>query len=232
MSNLQNNEYKFLRTKPADDDLKTLLNNLNEKLNSVTREVSFWDVYNITQVLLSDNDILSKLPLLNIGEGAIVNANMLSEGSEIHYRGDLAYRKSDGQLIWIPAENKGIYTPSISLEGNQLKLTYSYSSDIPDQGEQSSISIDMQQEQSYAIDVYVDRSTYTFPAITFFRDYGDDDFETVELRPIVKFYVRADNGIEDLYLDWHWHSYYDGEVLKITITIEDGYPTGTMMRVR
>jgi hypothetical protein len=93
----------------------------------------------VTQVLLNDNDLTSKLAILNIGEAAIVNANVLTDGKENHYRGDIAYRKADGNLIWIPAENKGIYKPSIKYHTNEqregmLQVTYTYQATTPEEG--------------------------------------------------------------------------------------------------
>lgn len=199
--NLSNNETQFFSTLKFEenDDLKQALIDLNTKMDNITRQVSFWDVYNVTQVLLSDNDLTSKLALLNVGEAAIVNANMLNNGAENHYRGDIAYRQMNGEILWIPAENKGIYKPSFSYENNQLKVTYSFQSAVPDAEEGEPVGdpmwVDMDTQNAYAINETVISNTISFPAITVNSNI---------LKPMIRFYIEINGGDEDFYCDWDW----------------------------
>jgi len=215
---IKHNETEYYKTVEATTtDIKSALKQLNDKLNNVTRDVSFWDVYNITQVLQKDSDVYSKLPLLNIGEGAIVNVNYISYNSESHYRGDIAYKKSDGEIIWISAENKGVYSPTLTLDNNNLVLNFAYTT-TP---EQSIIaSINTQVRNAYLQDFHFSSGSSLQPfTVTFSAVFIDS---TNILKPIIKFFVQEKNNFntEDFYLDWHWRR----DNNNIVVTIDD-YPS-------
>lgn len=223
--NLNHNETEFFNTWSLDDprasDIKTALTKINKRLNDITRDVSFWDVYNVTQVLLSDNDLTSKLALLNIGEAAIVNANVLNNGAENHYRGDIAYRKADGELIWIDAENKGIYKPSITYANNMLQITYSYQSSTPEEGESQTVVMETTQQQGYLIDENTGTFSGSGPYTCTFDGIivSTSDGETVNtrlLKPLVKFLIFENNAYEEIYPDYTWT--HNVSTNKITVT--------------
>ena len=216
--NLNHNETEFFSTWSLDDprssDIKTALTEINKKLNDITRDVSFWDVYNVTQVLLNDNDLTSKLALLNIGEAAIVNANVLNNGAENHYRGDVAYRKADGELIWIDAENKGIYKPSVTYDDNDdmLKVTYSYQSNTPSEEWTETVTMDAEQQQGYSIDRCTDAFSGSGPYTSTFNGIATN---TGLLKPLVKFFIFENNAYEEIYPDYSW------TYTSTTVTNED-----------
>ncbi len=232
--NLNHNETEFFSTWSLDDprakDIKTALTEINKKLNNITRDVSFWDVYNVTQVLLSDNDLTSKLALLNIGEAAIVNANVLNNGAENHYRGDIAYRKADGELIWIDAENKGIYKPSVTYENGMLQVTYSYQSNTPEEGESQTVAMETSQQQGYLIDERTDTFlgpvsglyTCTFNGIT--CTFNGINTSTGLLKPLIKFLIVENGAYEEIYPDYTW------TYTTATVTNEDNSTT-TIYRI-
>ena len=216
--NLSNNEVQFFNTLQFtdNDDLKQALEMLNQKLNNVTRQISFWDIYNVTQVLLSDNDLASKLALLNAGEAAIVNANVLNDGKDNHYRGDVAYRQMDGTLIWIPAENKGIYKPTMEYVDGNIVVTYSYESAIPEQEGVPIYSnyIAMQTNQPGYL---VEGVFATLMTGNYYIDIPAVFITTNEiLRPIVRFYLIVNGIYEDLYADWHWEIRNNNQI-RITL---------------
>ena len=242
--NLNHNETQFFSTWSFENatDIKSALNYINQKLNEITRQVSFWDIYNVTQVLLNDNDLTSKLAILNIGEAAIVNANVLTDGKENHYRGDIAYRKADGNLIWIPAENKGIYKPSIRYHTNEqgegmLQVTYTYQATTPEEGWTDTVYMNADTKAGYLFNV----DTATFSEVTpqttprtfsysFDAIYVTKDGETFLLKPIIKFYMNdGHEGFEEFYPDCVWVE----SSSKIIVTIGFHFDTNKVyMRVR
>ncbi len=215
--NLNHNETEFFNTWSLDDprasDIKTALAKINKKLSDINRNISFWDVYNVTQVLLNDSDLTSKLALLNIGEAAIVNANVLNDGAENRYRGDIAYRKADGELIWIDAENKGIYKPSITYANNMLQVTYSYQSNTPNEGESQTVAMDVSQQRGYLIDKNTDTFSGDGPYTCTFDGMSTN---TGLLKPLIKFLVDENGTYEEIYPDYTWT--YNVNTNKITVT--------------
>lgn len=220
--NLNHNETEFFSTWSLDDqrasDIKTALTAINKKLSDINRDISFWDVYNVTQILLNDSDLTSKLALLNIGEAAIVNANVLNDGAENRYRGDIAYRKADGELIWIDAENKGIYKPSIIYddEHNMLQVTYSYQSNTPNEGESQTVAMDTTQKEGYLIDRCTDIFSGSGPYTSTFDGINTG---TGLLKPLIKFLILKNGAYEEIYPDYTW------TYTSTTITNEDNSTT-------
>lgn len=238
---LSNNETQFFNTwtlGEENQDLKQALLYLNQKMNEINRSVSFWDVYNITQVLLNDNDLVSKIPLLNIGEAAIVNTNIITSGDTPRYRGDIAYRQSNGEILWISAENKGIYKPNIFYDETEgsLKIQYNYDTKPAQEGETETFEIKCDENDAYLIDVNVSAST------------GDVHFENGTctfdailingslLRPMIKFYYSLGNSrYEEFYGDYYW--VYNSSATPKTISVTIDFATSSIiqnliMRVR
>jgi len=246
--NLKHNENLFFNTWDIsqENDLKTALTQLDNKLNEMNREVSFWDVFNVTQVLLTESDLTSKLALLNIGEAAIVNANKISDGNESRYRGDIAYRKSSGELIWIPAENKGIYIPSISYDNNSdmLQIRYSYQEGTSSPDWTTSVRVGHQEgyliNKNAAVvspgnDGFVETSpgifTYTFSVVTV-TPSGQSSFP---LKPIIKFFFDNGNGYEEFYPDYKWEFVVVNNSTKVKVTTyfnDNSIADDVYMRVR
>lgn len=224
MSNLQHTETQFYNTQKFEeiDDIKEALNKLYDKLENVTRQVSFWDIYNVTQVLLSDSDITSKLALLNIGESAIVNANSITNGKDTYYRGDVIYKQLDGNLLYIPAENKGIYQPTITYDtdNDQLTLSYKYNSTPKEGLIESIIKIDTSQS-AYLLDEPISsfepspeqNPTYLIKRFSSVKIDG-----TSILKPLIKFYIKSESGYEEFYANWKWT--YDDVEDEIVVKIE------------
>jgi len=215
--NLKHNETQFFSIFDIKDktELKTALVELDQKLNNLTRQVSFWDVYNVTQIILKDSDIEYKLPLLNVGESAIVNVNYVNANSQAHYRGDIAYKTLDGNIVWIPAENKGTYKPSITLDGNNIKVEYEYTTGSENP---PATSFTVGYKVAYAIDEVYD-SENTISDISF------DALETSSgnfLKPIIRFFIvdiNSPNRAEDFNFDWYWNFNTVNNTTQVTIHI-------------
>lgn len=217
--NLKHNEVEYYRTHQLeeDSDLKTKLTILENKLDSVTRQVSFWDIYNVTQILLSDNDILTKLPKLNIGESAIVNTTRINNGQNVYSRGDLIYKNQDGDFIHIPAENKGVYVPELSYVGSNVKLKYKYSRDIPDTIEET---LGYNTLTGYCTDTDLLANVTT---TNFVISINEVLYNNQLIQPIIKFYLgNTLTSSEEIYLDYTWK--HNTTTHKIDITIIAPHP--------
>ena len=200
--NLKHNEVEFFNTVDFENfsDIKTALNNLNQQINELERKVTFWDVYNITQTIVSENEFLSKIPLLNAGEAAIINVNMVKVAEEYYYRGDIVYKQSDGALLHIPAENSGIYVPSLAIVDGKLQISYTYSASAVD-GSETSFSFNVSGQDFGYCDV---KSITTFTDGTDYATWTKSMISTLGgtqyLYPSIKFYLQTDDGnFEELF---------------------------------
>lgn len=197
--NLKNNETQFFNTFDIENetDIKSQLEYLNKKIDDLNRQVSFWDIYNVTQIIKGNADLAAKIPLLSIGEAAIVNVNVVSDEFETHHRGDIAYKMPDGSIEWIPAENKGVYKPSLSYVNGNIKLVYSYSTDFNNVEETIRINTENSYLYSAIFEFDGDEHYWEIPVCK----YGNDI-----LKPIVKFFIKKDeyDSWEECYIDYNW----------------------------
>ena len=195
--NLKYNEVEFYSTVKFEDfkDIKTALDNLNQQINGLERKVTFWDVYNITQTITSESEFLSKTPLLSAGEAAIINVNMIKVADKYYYRGDIIYRQVDNTLLHIPAENSGIYVPSLSIKDGKLQVTYTYSPSVIDDGTET-FSFDVSDKDFGYCDV---KSVTTFTNGTDYATWSKSMIQVSKssqyLYPSIKFYLQIDNGV-------------------------------------
>lgn len=233
--NLKHNETQFFSTfdfKKAGD-IKQALVEINQKLDNLTRQVSFWDVYNVTQIILKDSDIEYKLPLLNVGESAIVNVNYVNANSQAHYRGDIAYKTLDGNIVWIPAENKGTYKPSITWndedENIEVKYEYTTGSENPPVtsfkvGSRVAYSID----EEYDSEHHIPLNSISFDALETSPETETSPAEF--LKPIIRFFIvdiNSPNRAEDFNFDWYWNFNTVKNTTKVEIHINTSIFTGS-----
>lgn len=194
--NLKNNETVFFSTVQMSNDIKQRLTQLDEKIDALTKQATFWDVYNITQVLLSETDYEIKVPLLSAGESAVVNTNRITVGNNTYHRGDLFYKTILGDLIHIPAENKGIYLPQIGIKDGKITLSYSYITEVKEEVDETTISID-DTDHGYLLDKIIDKPFVSFSAI-----YNSNDDSLI--KPLIKMYIEDNGDYEEFYFDWTW----------------------------
>lgn len=225
--NLKHNETQFFSTFNLEDasDIKSALVEIDQKLDNLTRQVSFWDVYNVTQIILKDSDVEYKLPLLNAGESAIVNVNYVNTNSQAHYRGDIAYKTLDGNIVWIPAENKGTYKPSITWNeiSNNVEVKYEYTTGSENP---NPTSFAVESKVAYCIDEVYDSENPIISNISFNAlEISTGNF----LKPIIRFFIvdiNNPNRAEDFNFDWYWNFSNVNNTTQIEIHINTSIFTG------
>lgn len=222
--NLKHNEVEFYNTVKFKDfeDIKTALDNLNQQINELERKVTFWDVYNITQTITSESEFLSKTPLLSAGEAAIINVNMIKVADKYYYRGDIIYRQVDNTLLHIPAENSGIYVPSLSIKDGKLQVTYTYSPSVIDDGIET-FSFEVSGKDFGYCDV---KSVTTFTNGTDYATWSKSMIQvsgsSQYLYPSIKFYLQIDNGVfEEIFPNFFFTISGGNAIISIPQSLKD-----------
>lgn len=222
--NLKHNEVEFYNTVKFGNftDIKEALDDLNRQINELERKVTFWDVYNITQTITSESEFLSKTPLLSAGEAAIINVNMIKVADKYYYRGDIIYRQVDNTLLHIPAENSGIYVPSLSIKDGKLQVTYTYSPSVIDDGTET-FSFDVSDEDFGYCDV---KSITTFTDGTNYATWNKSmthvSGSSQYLYPSIKFYLQLDNGVfEEIFPNFFFTISGGDAIISIPQSLKD-----------
>jgi hypothetical protein len=222
--NLKHNEVEFYNTVKFGNftDIKEALNDLNRQINELERKVTFWDVYNITQTITSESEFLSKTPLLSAGEAAIINVNMIKVADKYYYRGDIIYRQVDNTLLHIPAENSGIYVPSLSIVNGKLQVTYTYSPSVVDDGtEVFSFNVsgkDFGYCDVKSVTTFTDGTDYATWSKSMIQVSGSSQY----LYPSIKFYLQIDNGVfEEIFPNFFFTISGGNAIISIPQSLKD-----------
>ena len=108
---------------------------LNQRINAIHKELTYWDLYKLTASVENAEDLDAVFSSLSVGQSMVINCPTFTKGGVEYSRGDVIVRTTDSQEIQIKALSTGLFYPS-KLErsaGNTFILTYSYSQSAPDE---------------------------------------------------------------------------------------------------
>lgn len=199
------------------------LQQIDNKLNDIKKEITYWDVYNISSAVYNKEEFENKVANLNVNSSLVINTtsfNTTFNGKDTDFHsGDIIIRLKDGSDQHIKAANAGVYVPTItdnnSGEGTNenttnLKITYNYVKTITDNQKEISATIKTltgDGSRMYGYDVIVDETNPCTKDNPFYIPYVyNDDGEAIT--PIIKFF---DIDRQEVYTD------------EYTLTAEDTY---------
>ena len=115
-------------------ELNEQYNALYELLVKNQRQISYLDLYKITEYINTPEDMVqigSKFAQLNPNTAIGIGVPSVSFNGETFYQGDLLLKLSNGQMQKLDAPSHGIYFPRWKEEGTSKKLIWVYSKDEP-----------------------------------------------------------------------------------------------------
>lgn len=127
--------FKNVYRAATPDEYQAALLQLNEKINTIQKNISYLDTYNITTAVNNEEDLPAAISLLPPGEGLVVNVqySFRHEG-EIYKTGDVVLRLLSNDVIHIQSNVGGVYYPQKLEEvDGGFKITYAFSASAPPQ---------------------------------------------------------------------------------------------------
>lgn len=120
-------------------ELNDQYNALYNLLINNQREISYLDLYKITEYVNTPKDMVqigSKFAQLNPNTAIGIGVPSVSFNGETFYQGDLLLKLSNGQMQKLDAPSHGIYFPSMKTEENEegviiRSIVWNYSKDEP-----------------------------------------------------------------------------------------------------
>lgn len=115
-------------------ELNDQYNALYNLLINNQREISYLDLYKITEYVNTPKDMVqigSKFAQLNPNTAIGIGVPSVSFNGETFYQGDLLLKLSNGQMQKLDAPSHGIYFPRWKEEGVNKKLLWVYSKNEP-----------------------------------------------------------------------------------------------------
>ena len=133
-----NNPYDIII---SNNENATSFVELNDQYNALynllinnQREISYLDLYKITEYVNTPKDMVqigSKFAQLNPNTAIGIGVPSVKFNGEEFYQGDLLLKLSNGQMQKLDAPSHGIYFPRWKEEGTSKKLIWVYSKDEP-----------------------------------------------------------------------------------------------------
>lgn len=197
----------------SSDTFQRNLEILNNKINILHKELTYWDLFKLAATVTNPNDIDAVFSGLAIGQALVINCPSFNKGDVFYSRGDVIVKISENEEIKIDALTNGLFYPcSINTgEGESTYiLTYKYiestdvdestvenlnvgSTYIPDERLAGQINITLNAEKS-------DLGYGHWSALNAEGNYTFD--ASGDIRPVIKFYLGSDSGYEEILIDY------------------------------
>ena len=101
-------------------DFQTQIDNLNTKLNSVAKNLTYFDFYNIVDVTVNKNNFSAQVNALTPNTSLIINSEPFFLNDVYYNTGDIIFKSSNSNIVHIKAQTGGIYYPNkITFEKNK-----------------------------------------------------------------------------------------------------------------
>lgn len=103
---------------------------LNQRINAVHKQLTYWDLYKLTSSVDNAEDLESTFAGLSVGQSMVINCPTFSTGGVQYSRGDVIVKTSDNEEILIKALATGLFYPSKiekqNEEGNVFNISFNY----------------------------------------------------------------------------------------------------------
>ena len=192
------------------------LQQIDNKLNDIKKEITYWDVYNISSAVYNKEEFENKVANLNINSSLVINttsfnATFNGEDTDFH-SGDIVIRLKDGSDQHIKAANAGVYVPTITDDSGEttdadttnLKITYNYVTTVTDDKKEISATIKTltgtnSQMYGYSIPGTYDSQTKKFSFdIVYQKKYDNGNLvndTTKPIVPVLKFFDKNNQEV-------------------------------------
>ena len=115
------------------EDYKQILSDLNNKIDSVKKQVSYFDFYNITNAITDTNNFASQINALPFNEALVINTPPFYYNGENYATGDVIIKNNTGNIHHIKAQTGGVYYPKKITKDSagDYSFEYVYASSMP-----------------------------------------------------------------------------------------------------
>lgn len=185
------------------------LQQIDNKLNDIKKEITYWDVYNISSAVYNEEEFENKVANLNVNSSLVINttsfnATFNGENTDFH-SGDIIIRLKDGSHQHIKAANAGVYVPKLDVNGtkDQLTITYEYQTTVSEGDKKEAIikTLTGTNSKMYGYSLMIDNTdeNKTYNSSKPFRFKIEVDETTgIFITPIIKFF---DIKRQEIYTD-------------------------------
>ena len=182
---------------------------LNTRINTIHKELSYWDLYRISHTITNADAFPSTISSLAVGNSAVINCDTFKYNNQTYHRGDVVVKISDSNEILVPALNTGVYKPydikPAPGGGNNYILHYQYTDQPELEPELPIGSFTINPEgnaiygQTYIFNPSNEETFSEQLTPIYYPNSSDPDRQIV--KPIIKTFISADIGLEEIVFD-------------------------------
>ena len=175
------------------------LNLLNERINIIHKELSYWDLYRITDSVLTEESFPAVISGLAVGNSAVINCDTFTYNNQRYHRGDVIVKINDSEELWIKSINAGSFMPTgfSKDESGLYTLEFKYQEGEGVATTVSGLQIASEGNSIYGYSYEKDNlGTEHFPI-----EYLGTGTDASPIKPVVKSFILSDNGYEEIILD-------------------------------
>lgn len=119
-----------------ESSYKDELNRLNNELNSITKNITYLDAYNIIDSVEKPETFNAKVNALVPNSSLVINAESFTKDGVSYSRGDVILKNANSQVVHIKSQTGGVYYPSaVTVEDEKSQLysvIYKYQGSKPE----------------------------------------------------------------------------------------------------
>lgn len=194
------------------------LETLNTKLDTIKKQISYFDSYNITEAVSDSSMFSNQINSLPSNEALVINCSPFIYNSESFAPGDIVLKLSSGQIVHIKSLTGGVYYPSkMTANAGDKKSTYTVqytfsgaspsapTAIVPKPGDELTSPAKKIIFQNLVVDsssniygIWDKMITKTYEIEAFTTSYGEENSqENYSIRPFIQFFLCTDVGEDD-----------------------------------
>ncbi len=185
---------------------------INERINTLHKQLTYWDLYHITQVVNNKDELGIKFTALHNGESLVINTNETFQSNDQWYsRGDVVLKLDNGEQLLIKSQNSGYYYPAALTydeTSKSLVVKYNFDSTKPSSGTNTT-GDGPYETMEYQVNINnasIQGAYNVFQpfaaSIAFNKVKSEINGEEEEVKPIIKFFLKINNTYEEIYIDY------------------------------
>ena len=221
-------------------DFQTQIDNLNTKLNSVAKNLTYFDFYNIVDVTVNKNNFSAQVNALTPNTSLIINSEPFFLNDVYYNTGDIIFKSSNSNIVHIKAQTGGIYYPNkITFENNSYSIEYKYTPTQPVTGSSTDVDVSIEDQAANGAAETIKFNGLTTHAPSniyglwqpFSASFDTSVKDNIVIQPYIKFYLydeKKNIGPEEICLDYKLKV----ENNKWKIEIVDSIPANLWMKVK
>ena len=197
------------------EEFQDKLNALISEIATVKKNITYYDVYNITDTVYSKNNFDAQVNALVNNSSLVINTEGPFSSNEVmYYPGDIVLKNATGDLIHINAQTSGTYYPKsvTSPSPGIYTINYGYTRDTPEIAESSSSvgGPEAQAAQTISFSGLSASNPEKSAVYGIYESYGTGTTHTIPavikdgnwIRPLIKFYLVTDTDMEEISLEY------------------------------